>query len=253
MTVIYPLNILLVSLAAGITFYLGFLPLKDVPRAFYVQQSFASIVLWGCAGFVSGLHTGGYIIGCGLMATTAWRQFCLERDFLAKLWLSGAGAFGGILCLLLLVRIPPCPEGASVWFITSIYFGVFVLTATYMAVALAFTASRSGGVSKEMLERALTFVFLAVGLRAVLLAGIVIAFPRMFPGWGGQLISYLTHVRGQEFMGWIGFGMVLPTAVALLSWIKLKQGATPNSLIPMLAAGAICALSGEFLARGFFF
>jgi hypothetical protein len=252
---LYPHNLLLVSLAAGISMYLGFLPVKDTPRHFFIQQAFVTIVLWALAAFISGRSTGLYILGCGLMATTAWRQFCFQREFLAKLWMSGATAFGGILCLLSLIIIPPAPTSAGVWFITSIYFGALVLTTTYIPAALAVTQNRGDAVPVEFVKNALAFSFLAIGLRAALLIATLVAFPHMFPqaGWGQSVVDYLTKSHLQPFIGWIGLGMVFPTAIGIWAYFKIKGGMKVEYLWRPLALSFLSALAGEYIIRNFYF
>ncbi len=249
MTFLYPHNLLFVSLAAGLSFYLGFLPLQVTPRRLFIYLSFITILLWAVAAFISGLRVGGYILGCGLMATTAWRQFCLERDFMAKVWLSAATAFGGTLCTLMLVMVPKCPDGASVWFFTSVYFGAFVLTTAFMSAALPVLAERSVEAPKSFLENALVFSFLALGLRLVLLIAILAGFPKMFPGWGQDAFEFLTHQHIQQLLGWVGLGIVFPFGINFWSWNRLKKGATLASLWRPLAFSFLSVLAGEFLAR----
>lgn len=252
MTIIYPLNLFLVSLAAGITFYLGFLPIKDVPRGFFIKQAFLTIILWAVAAFISGMHIGMYIIGCGLMATTAWRQFCFQREFIAKLWLSGAMAFGGIFCMMLLMPSIQLPAGASVWFITSVYFGAFVLTTTHMATMIAQASATKEPLPEIYINRALSFVFLALALRALLLLGIVGGFPGLFGQWGADSVHYLTHQRAVEFFGWIGLGLFLPAILTFVAWGKLKQKASVATLLWILSASQLFAFIGEYLARRLF-
>lgn len=252
MTFLYPHNLLFVSLAAGISIYLGFLSIQTTPRRFFIHLSFVTILLWAAAAFTSGLRVGGYILGCGLIATTAWRQFCLERDFLAKLWLSGASAFGGTLCLLMLVAVPRCPEGAAVWFFTSVYFGAFVLTASFMACALAVSAHRGTEIPLVLLNNALMVCFLAFGLRFVLMMGILAGFPKLFPGWGDQVLDFLAKQHFNQLVGWIVLGIAAPFGISLWSWNRLKQGATPASLWRPLSIGLLSVIAGEFLARMLF-
>ncbi len=253
MTSLYPHNLLLISLAAGISLYLGVLPTKGIPRGFFIQQTSVTILIWTAAAFISGLKTGVCILGCGLMATTAWRQFCRDHEFLAKLWLSGATAFGGTLCLLLLVFVPPSPAGATVWFITSVYFGALVLTTTYIPAAIAVNAERGMTFPPDFLENALTFSFLALGLRAVLVVAIFFGFPHLFPGWGSSMVDFLTHVHFPQFIGWIALGIVAPAGIGFWTLTRLKNGAKLATLRSFLALSFLSALIGEFIAPMLFF
>lgn len=249
MTFLYPHNILFVALAAGISLYLGFLPVQTTPRKFFVHLSFITIILWGVAAFLSGLKVGGYILGCGMIATTAWRQFCFDRTFIAKLWLSAAAAFGGTLILLMLVAVPRGPEGSAVWFYTSIYFGAFTLTVSFMAAALAVSALRGEQISAAFLDNALVFSFLAFGLRLLLLTAIWFGFPKLFPVWGAQVTEYLAHNRLNQLVGWVGLGMIVPFAINFWARLQLKKGVSVGLLWRPLSISFLAVLAGEFLAR----
>ncbi|PAW78910.1 MAG: hypothetical protein B9S32_05890 [Verrucomicrobia bacterium Tous-C9LFEB] len=254
MIFLYPHNLLCVSLAAGISVYLGFLSLRTTPRRFFVHMSFVTILLWAAAAFLSGRGLGVFIVGCGIVSMMAWRQFCLERDFLAKLWLSGVSAFGGTLILLSLVVLPPNrPEGVTAWFITSVYFGAFVLTASFITGALAVSAHRGTAIPSSLLDNALIVSFVAFGLRFLLMMGVLAGFPKLFPGWGNQLLDFLAKEHFYSLVGWIVLGIALPFALNLWSWNRLKQGATPASLLRPLALSMLAAIAGEYLARTLFF
>ncbi len=254
MIFLYPHNLLLVSLAAGISVYLGFLSLQTTPRRVFVHLSFVTILLWAAAAFISGRGLGVFLVGCGIVSMMAWRQFCLQNDFLAKLWLSGSSAFGGTLILLSLVVLPPNrPEGAAAWFITSVYFGALVLTTSFMAGALAISAHRGTEIPSSLLENALVACLVALGLRFLLLMGVLIGFPKLFPGWGNQVLDFLAKEHFSALVGWIVLGLALSFALNLWSWNRLRQGATPASLWRPLAISMLSAIAGEYLARTLFF
>lgn len=247
----YPYNLLLVSLAAGLSFYLGFLPLQTTPRKLFVYVSFLTIILWAVAGLISA-RMGLYILGCGLMATAAWRQFCLERHFPAKMWLSAAAALGGTFCLLLLTVIPKGPAGSAIWFFTSVYFGAFVLTTACMIAALVILAKSGEAIPKTFLDNALLFGFLAIGLRFVLAMTMLVSLPKMFPGWGNEIMDFWVKQNSRQVIGWMILGIGLPLALNLWSWTRLKQGRTPASLWQPLTLSFFSVLAGEFLARRLF-
>lgn len=251
MLFLYPYNLLFVSLAAGLSFYLGFLPLKTTPRKLFIYVSFVTIILWALAGLISA-RMGLYILGCGLMAGAAWRQFRLEHDFPAKMWLSAAAALGGTFCMLVLTVIPKGPAGSAMWFFTSVYLGAFVLTVSFMAAAMAILAQRGEEIPKTFLNNALLFSFLAFGLRFVLLMALLISLPRMFPAWSNEVMDFLVKQHFNQMVGWMVLGIALPLALNLWSWNRLKNGATLASIWRPLTISFLSVLAGEFLARMLF-
>jgi hypothetical protein len=235
------------SLAAGLTFLLGFVPVQYLRSGFFTRHALVAGAAWlATAGLF--YHIAFLVIAAA--CSLSWWNFRQDKILQGKLFLSLAAGLGLTYGLLAtgLIRLPPLfPTQMREWVIVGVYASAALSAATYLLLATAWSCNPADFKGRDLLQRQTGIFFVALIARTLILGSAIYLLSQHEDGQ--ELFSELLQI---DHLGWllivrIIFGLLIPAAVGF--WV-LKRLAhqrdewEPKLILPL----GFSMLVGELIA-----
>lgn len=212
----------LASMATGLTFFLGFIPLDKAPSRFFSLHSMIASILW-MAVLAENQNPVFFILAaaCGF----AWHNFRIEKPVMGKRFLALASGFSVAFALFHsgVIPFPPLlpPAWNYLWALSTLL-SAALLGSCYLALMVGSDFSRGASIGQDVFARCLRIFLGTITLRAILFLA---ASGAIWLEWDGSALRrqwFDFSQMGLLVLSRIFFGLAIPAAITIWGLARLK-------------------------------